>query len=117
MKHFLPILLILFTSCLHRGKEIKFERGVVVEIQHSEDEILPEIGMALDGNIGVHPDYEEGEAIVVFKCEHNSVFSINDQKVHAKVKRGDTVIISYYELINGHGGIQGFDFIDANKVK
>lgn len=110
--------IVLFSSCLTRGTELKHEKGFVVAKQYQAE--INAIGTGVGFCSGkvvntVHSIHEDAKFIVVFKCEHGVIFTINNDKVYAKVKEGDTVSIDYYEMLNKKGEVKDFDFIDANK--
>lgn len=114
MKKIILLLPLILSSCLHQGEK-KQEYGICVEKQYK-----PEIDASgtnynfSTGQIGVHTLHDDEKFIVVFKCEHGVVFSINKNQIYCKINKGDTVNIDYYEMINGDGEVKDFDFIDAN---
>ena len=95
------------------------ETGIVVAKQYA-----PEInasgagiGMSSGGDMVLtHTSVHDDEKyMVVFKCQHGVVFSVNNKKVFAKLNDRDSVDINYYEIVNSEGRVKDFDFVDANK--
>ena len=113
------LVLILSTSCLKKDPILRHEFGVVVAKQY-----VPEVNKTQHGwtrtskgelRPTTHYIHEDSQYDVVFKCEHGIVFTINKMAVFGKVKEYDTVVIDYYNLVNGDGEVKDFDFVDANK--
>jgi hypothetical protein len=122
MKIALFVLIIIIVSCNDEPrppKELRQEKGVVVAMQY----VAPEDGgggstsynwkdgSISSGHISLHKDEKY---MVVFRCEHGVVFSINSDELFAKLIEKDSVIIDYYEENRSWG--DKFDFIDANKI-
>lgn len=63
-----------------------------------------------------HTHYDPAEFIVIFKCQHGMIFSIDRPELYAKLMERDTVKIEYYELVNKKGEVKDFDFVDAWKI-
>lgn len=108
----------LLGGCLHRGESMKHEQGFVVEKQYFPDtrQTVEGTGFSTSGDV-VFTSHQMGadeRFILVFKCEHGIVFSINRSDLYAKLNKGDSVIIDYYELRNRSGEIKDFDLINAN---
>lgn len=110
--------LLLFNSCLERREPMKHEQGLVVEKQYIPDTRQTVVGQGFSSNGNVtttfHQIGEDEKYIVIFKCEHGVVFSINRSDLFGKLNRGDTVTIDYYDLVDSRGNVEDFDFINAN---
>ncbi len=116
----LLVISILFLCCsCYQKSELKKETGIVVEKQFS-----PEfngsgtgVGFSTSGNMTVtQTDIHKSEQfMVVFKCEHNTVFAVNRKDVYTNLEKGDTVTIYYYELLNGDNVVKDFEFYTAKK--
>lgn len=109
----LPIL-----SCTHES-ELKQECAVVIEKQFS-----PEfngsgsgVGMSSGGDLVVTSNsvHKCEQFMLVFKCEHNTVFSIDKKQLYNDLNKGDSVIIYYKEILNYKNEIVDFNFINAIK--
>lgn len=113
-------IILLFTSCLHKS-QLKHENGIVVEKQFSPE--LNEHGSGLGISTGGHMvvtsnDYHKAEQfLIVFKCEHNTVFTIDRKDLYANLEKGDRVDIQYYELLNDDNIVKRFDFVNALKLQ
>lgn len=106
-------------SCRHKS-ELKHERGFVVEKQFTPSGDGTTVGYAATQNGGgvvVGSTHFDEKYMIVFKCEHQVVFSINNQALYAKLNKGDTVRIDYYNIENRKGDIKDFEFVDANLEK
>jgi len=119
MKHLSIIFLALvFTSCYHKS-ELKHEEGYVIEKQYFPDtrQTVTGTGFTSKGSIVItsHQIGENEKYIVIFKCHHGVVFSINRPDIYGKLEKGDTVTIDYYELLNDDNEIKDLDFVDASK--
>ena len=53
--------------------------------------------------------------MLVFKCQHNTVFTIDRKELYTNLDKGDTVDIQYYELLNSDNEVKDFDFVMATK--
>ena len=115
------LLCAVLTSCTHRKEPMSHEKGFVVEKQYFPDtrQTVTGTGYSTSGNLVVttHSVGEDEKYIVIFKCEHGVVFSINRSDLYGKLNKGDSVIIDYYELVNDKGEVKDLDFVDANAVK
>ena len=113
------ILLFFVNGCVERREPMKHELGYVVEKQYFPDtrQTVTGTGLSTSGNmvITTHNIGEDEKYIVIFKCEHGVVFSVNRPDLYADLNKGDTVNINYYDLVNSDGEIVDFDFVDANK--
>lgn len=107
-----------FSSCTHKS-ELKHENGIVVEKQFS-----PEfngsgmgVGMSSSGKMVVTSNnvHKSEQFMLVFKCEHNTVFTIDRKDLYTNLEKGDTVDIQYYELLNSDNVVKDFDFVNAVK--
>ena len=91
------LLAVVFTGCLHRREPMKKEKGYVLEKQYFSDtrQTVTGTGFSTSGNLVVttHDIGEDEKYIVLFKCEHGVVFSINRLDLYAKLNKGDTVTI------------------------
>ncbi len=110
----------LLFGCLHNS-ELKHEDGYVVEKQYFPDtrQTVTGTGFSSGGHIVIttHNIGENEKYIVIFKCHHGVVFSINRADIYGKLEKGDQVIIDYYERLNEDQEVRGLDFIDASKAK
>jgi hypothetical protein len=115
------LLCVVLNSCTHRKDTISNEKGIVVEKQYFPDtrQTVTGTGYSTSGNLVVttHSVGEDEKYIVIFKCEHGVVFSINKSELYGKLNKGDSVIIDYYELVNNKGEVKDFDFVDASVIK
>lgn len=112
-------IIVLFTSCVHRSG-LKQESGVIVDKQFS-----PEfnargdgIGFSTGGDIVfTSNDYHKAEEfLLVIKCQHNTVFTVNKKELYAVLEKGDSVYIQYKEILtDNNNSLVGFDFINASK--
>lgn len=97
------------------------EDGVVVEKQYFPDtkQTVTGTGFTSKGSmvITTHSIGENEKYIVIFKCSHGVVFSINKPELYGKLNKGDSVIIDYYEIVNKKGEVKDLDFVDANDVR
>jgi hypothetical protein len=118
LKKSLPLLLIILfaTSCLKRREPMRHETGVVIEKQYTPELNADGMGINSNGELSYHSLQASERFTIVFKCEHDVVFSVNKMPLYTKLNRGDTVDISYYELINIHDEVMDYDLIDANKL-
>jgi hypothetical protein len=66
------------------------------------------------GSTSIHTDEKY---MVVFRCEHGVVFSIDRQALYAKLSEKDSVVIDYWEFSDAAGVTKELDFIDANPLK
>lgn len=104
-----------------RSKSISHERGYVVAMQYaapldgsgSTTTVNSNGGIGI-GSTGIHTDEKY---MVVFRCEHGVVFSIDRKDLYAKLDEKDSVTIDYYEVLNGENKVVDFDFVDANRIK
>jgi hypothetical protein len=109
------------SSCTHRKEPMQKESGVVVEKQYFPDtkQTVTGTGFTSKGSVvfTTHNIGEDEKYIVIFKCSHGVVFSINKPELYGKLNKGDSVIIDYYEIVNKKGEIKDLDFVDANAVR
>lgn len=112
------MLAVVLSGCLNRREPMKQEQGYVVEKQYFPDtrQTVTGTGFSTSGNmvITTHNIGENEKYIVIFKCEHGVVFSINRTDLYGKLNKGDTVTIDYYEMVDGDGEVKDLNFIDAN---
>lgn len=110
---------VLFFSSCHHNSELKHENGVVVEKQFS-----PEfngsgtgVGFSTGGNMVVTSNdvHKCEQFMLVFKCQHNTVFTIDRKDLYTNLDKGDTVDIQYYEILNSDNEVKDFDFVTATK--
>jgi hypothetical protein len=111
------VALLALTACGHYGPT-KHETGVVVEKQYFPDtrQTVTGTGFSTKGSlimtshvIGDHEKY-----MVIFKCDHGVVFSVNRADVYGRVEKGDKVNIAYQEYLNkSETEILDLRFIDA----
>lgn len=119
MKHIITIIfLFLLQGCLHKS-ELKHEDGEVVEKQYFPDtrQTVTGTGFSTNGHMVVttHQIGENEKYIVIFKCSHGVVFSINRADVWGNLEKGDKVRIDYYEILNDDNQIKDLDFVNAHK--
>lgn len=114
------LLLVLFVSCYHKS-ELKTEKGFVVEKAYSPefDGNGSGFGMTTGGHgVITSQNVHKGEQfILVFKCEHNTVFSIEQKQLYTNLNKGDSVDIKFYEILNKSGEIKDYEFVTATKIK
>lgn len=119
MKIVLILLSVFLFSCLHKKEPMLQENGVVVGKQFSPDTRRTVMGTGMSSNGGIvittHQVGEDEKYTIVFKCDHGTIFNINDPEVYAKLREGDKVKIDYYELVNKKGVVKDYEFVDANK--
>ena len=112
------LLAVVLSGCLDKREPMKHEKGFVIEKQYFPDtrQTVTGTGFSTSGNmvITTHSIGEDEKYIVIFKCEHGVVFSINKTELYGKLNKGDTVTIDYYEMVNGDGEVKNLDFVDAN---
>lgn len=112
------LLAVVLSGCLDRREPMKQEQGYVVEKQYFPDtrQTVTGTGFSSKGSVvfTTHQIGENEKYIVIFKCEHGVVFSINRTDLYGKLNKGDTVTIDYYEMVNGDGEVKDLDFVDAN---
>jgi hypothetical protein len=110
----------LLTSCTHRREQMSHETGYVVEKQYFSDtrQTVTGIGHSTNGEtiFTTHQIGESEKYIVIFKCQHGIVFSINKAELYGKLNKGDSVEIDYYEIVNRKGEVKELDFVDANPL-
>ena len=107
-----------FSSCTHKS-EMKHENGIVVEKQFSPsfDGSGTGVGFSTGGNMVVTSNdvHKAEQFMLVFKCQHNTVFTIDRKDLYTNLEKGDTVDIQYYELLNSDNVVKDFDFLTALK--
>jgi hypothetical protein len=108
---------IAFTSCLKRQGGLQTEKGTVVEVQYTPELDAFGTGINTSGDVSYHNLHESEKYTVVFKCQHKTVFSISRKEIYAKVNKGDSVNIQYYNLVDDHGNVKDYDFIDVQPIK
>ena len=115
----ISLIVLLFSSCYHKSK-LKHENGIVVEKQFSAEfhGAGTGLGMSSSGNIVVTSNdiHKAEQFMIVLKCEHNTVFTIDRKDLYANLEKGDTVDIQYYELLNDDNVVKDFDFVNAVKI-
>jgi len=123
MKHTKIIYLLLAcacTACTHKSA-IKHESGVIVEKQYSPsfDGSGTSVGFTSGGHMVVTDNsiHKDEQFTLVFKCQHNTVFSINRADLYARLNKGDTVDIQYMDVINYDNQVVDYDFVTATKTK
>lgn len=114
------VIVVLLASCTHKREPMLTERGVVVAIQYGAPIDASGTTTTYNSNDGVGfgsaSMHAEEKFMVVFRCEHGVVFSINRKELYAKLSERDSVNIKYYEVVNKKGEIKDLDFVDANKI-
>jgi hypothetical protein len=116
------LLALILPSCSQRRERVLHETGMVIEKQYHAEKNQKGTSSSVGSStydshttFSSHEVHEEEKYLVVFKCEHNTCFSINNPSVYSKLERGDTVTISYYEWVNDAGKVVDLEFIDADK--
>lgn len=124
MKIYILLFAFIVLGCeqMERNKsELKNEQGVVIEKQYSPDtrQTITGTGFSTGGDMVFtsHSMGEDERFIVVFKCDHGVVFSINSPDLYTKLKKDDIVQIDYYEVTDGNGKLVDLDFSDANMIR
>jgi hypothetical protein len=121
MKKLLTIILLLvvLTSCHHKSL-IKSERGFIVEKQFSPSftAVGTGVGMSMSGNMVVttNTSHKPEQFMLVFKCEHDVVFTIDNQQLYTDLNKGDSVSIRYFEILNNDNEVVDLDFVSAIKL-
>lgn len=112
------LLSVMLFGCLDRREPMKQEQGYVLEKQYHPDtrQVVIGTGISTMGKVVIttHNIGEDEKYIVLFKCDHGVVFSVNRNDVYEKLNKGDTVTIDYYEMVNSNGEVKDLDFVDAN---
>lgn len=123
MKYSVLVLIYVLTSCLHRADKISSEQGIVVAKQFVPDQshYYTTMHPQWDGKNNyytpeTHYEHIPEKFLIVFKCAHGIVFTIDRQDLFLKLNQSDTVQIDYYEMLNKKGEVKDFDFVDANKT-
>ena len=120
MKNLIFILMALAISCTHKS-ELKVEKGIVVDESYTGefDGTSTGVGMTSNGKTVITTSHihEDEKYIVIFKCEHGDIFSIDDAHLYADLEKNDSVTIQFYEILNSDNEIVDFDFVTAEKVK
>ncbi len=103
-------------SCNHQG-QLKYEKGIVIEKQYFPDtqQTVSGTGISSKGSV-VFTTHNIGEAekyIVIFKCEHGVIFSINRSELYGTLNKNDSVKIKYYEILDSDNKLVDFDFVSA----
>lgn len=100
---------------------IKHEAGTVVAVQYKGpvDQTIEGSSYNFDHGRTWHTQNikEDERFLVVFKCDHGVVFTINNSAVFAKVRQYDKVDIAYKELLTKDNQVVDIDFVDANPKK
>lgn len=117
MKYTSLLLLIILCACTHKSETISHETGIVVEKQYTSEFNGTGSSMTSKGDFHTTSIHDDEKYIVVFKCDHGVVFSMNRNDLYAKLNKGDTVTIAYYEILDSDNKVVDFDFVDANKTK
>lgn len=119
MKKITFILVLALTACHHKSS-LKQEGGVVIEKQWTPefDASGTGTGMSSRGSLVVTSTHlhEDAKFLLVFKCDHRRVFTVNNRQLYAELEKGDSVNIMYQEWINDRdSSVDDFIFIDAVK--
>jgi hypothetical protein len=119
MKQVIFLLSIIFILGCNKRSELKHETGYIIEKQFS-----PEfngsgsgLGITTGGDLVISESaiHEKEHFMLVVKCEHNTIFTIDRKDLYAKLDKGDTIDIKYYEYTNSEGKVVRFDFVNATK--
>lgn len=108
----------LFVSCTHKGP-ILLEDGIVTakayapSTRHTETSYHMNYQGELERGTITVGDFEK--YMVVFKCSHSVVFSINSKVLYAKLDVEDRVQIAYKEILTNKNKVVDYYFIDANQ--
>jgi hypothetical protein len=107
-----------FSSCTHKS-ELKHENGIVVEKQFSPEFNGSGMGVGFTSSgktiITSNNVHKAEQFMLVFKCQHNTVFTIDRKDIYTNLEKGDTVDIQYYEILNSDNELKDFDFVNAVK--
>lgn len=105
-------------ACTHKS-EIKTETGVVVEKQFSPsfDGKGSGMGYSTSGDLVVTNNnvHKAEQFVLVFKCEHNTLFTVDRKELYLTLEKGDTVTIQYREVLNSDNEVKDLDFVTATK--
>lgn len=118
MIKYIILMVFLFIGCTHKS-ELKYESGIVMETVYSPPFSASGTSVGFSGenvSIGVHSTNKEEEYFIVFKCEHNKVFSVESKELYNKLVKGDTVKISFYEVLDSDNNIKDFDFVNVERI-
>lgn len=115
-------LFISFVSCSESHfSPVKHETGTVVAVQYKAaiDQTVEGSSYNFDHGRSWHTQNikEDERFMVVFKCDHGVVFSINNANVFGKVRQYDKVDIAYKEELTEKNEVIDIDFVDTNPVK
>lgn len=106
---------------------VRIEQGVVVAKGYQPETTTSGggMGMSLDGDIsfvGTSHTSKEKWA-VVFRCQHNVLFTVDNSTIYERLSEGDSVYIKYKEIwrVNNVDTVKyksrfvDFEFVDAHK--
>ena len=115
----IAVLLTVSTGCLKRSG-IKQENGVVVEKQYVPDTQDTDIGTGFTSSgqmiMTTHTTGGPEKFMVIFKCDHGSIFAVSKPDLYGSLEKGDKVQIMYYDLVNGDGETKDYEFVDAYRI-
>lgn len=102
-----------------RGDQLLSENGFIVEKQYYPDtrQTVTGTGISTNGDLVLttHHVGQDEQYILIFRCEHKVVFSINNKKLYSDLEKGDSVKIFFYELLNRKGQVIDYEFINSEK--
>lgn len=102
----------------HNGPA-KHEKGIVIEKQFSPEFNASGTGVGLSGSghmvVTTNNMHKEEEFLVVFRCEHKTVFSINRKDLFTNLEKNDSVDIEYCDVFNCRNELVDLEFITATK--
>lgn len=108
------------SACTHKS-EIKTETGIVVEKQFSPsfDGKGTGMGYSTSGNLVVTNNnvHKAEQFVLVFKCEHNTLFTVDRKELYLTLEKGDTITIQYREILNSDNEVKDLDFVTATKYQ
>ncbi len=99
------------------------EKGYIVAKQYLPDTRETHLGTGISSRgstiITTHETGHEEKFMVVLRCEHKTVFSVNDPKLYAGVEEGDSVVINYYNMATKDrpDSVVDYDFVSAAKIE
>lgn len=118
MKNYLILGLFIIASCTHKS-ELKKEKGYIVEKQFSPEfnSSSTDFGMSTNGGamITTNTVHKPEQFLLVFKCEHNVIFTIDNKQLYTTLNKNDSVFISYQEILNKDNEVVDLDFVSAVK--
>jgi len=127
MKKLIYLLIpIFFISCFDTEVSGVMNEGGFIIAKSYRDEIndtAPGMGISMNGDVSFTATsvHVPESYTIVFRCEHNKIFKIDDARIYEKVQEGDSVVITYREMYRIYDDnpkervLVDYKFIDANK--